>query len=92
VPRLLRTYPNMYADLSAGSGWNAITRDEAYGLGFQNALQDKLLFGTDVCYADTQGRMPQLGYLQRLRDEGSLTATAYDKIVSGNGLRLLGMG
>jgi uncharacterized protein len=90
VAHLLRTYPNMYADLSAGSGWNAITRDREYGIRFLNDCQDKLLFGTDVCFADPQGRMPQLRYLQQLRDEGKLTVTAYEKIASGNGLRLLG--
>jgi len=91
VARLLCTYPNMYADLSAGSGWNAITRDSAYGVRFLNEQQDKLLFGTDVCFADSEGRMPQLNYLQRLRDAGSLSSSAYEKIVSGNARRLLGM-
>ncbi|MHB0877739.1 MAG: amidohydrolase family protein [Anaerolineae bacterium] len=92
VARLLQSCPNMYADLSAGSGWNAITRDREYGIRFLNDLQDKLLFGTDVCFADAEGRMPQLKYLQQLRDDGNLSRVAYDKIVSGNGLRLLGKG
>jgi len=90
VPRLLRRYPNMYADLSAGSGWNAITRDPEYGIRFLNEFQDKLLFGTDVCFSDDAWRMPQLDYLRELLSEGKLSQTAFDKIVSGNALRLIG--
>ncbi|MGI6208087.1 MAG: amidohydrolase family protein [Anaerolineae bacterium] len=91
VARLLREYPNMYADTSAGSGWNALTRDPEYGIRFLEEFQDKILFGTDVCFADEEGRAPQLEYLKRLLAEGHLSQVAFDKIVSGNGLRLLGM-
>lgn len=89
LPRLLRRYPNLYADLSAHSGWNALTRDAAYGVRFLDEFQDKLLYGSDTCFADASGRMPQLGYLQRLRLEGALSRGAYDKIVGGNAVRLL---
>ena len=34
VPRLFRRYPNLYGDLSAGSGCNALARDEAYAISF----------------------------------------------------------
>jgi predicted TIM-barrel fold metal-dependent hydrolase len=91
VPRLLRQFPNLYADLSAGSGWNALTRDRAFGIRFLVEFQDKLLFGTDVCFADAQGRMPQLGYLKALLQERQLPAAAYEKIVAGNACRLLGL-
>jgi hypothetical protein len=90
VPRLLRRYPNLYADLSARSGWNALTRDPAYGLSFLDEFQDKLFFATDTCFADAAGRMPQLPYLQKLLAEGQLTPMAYDKITGGNARRLLG--
>jgi predicted TIM-barrel fold metal-dependent hydrolase len=45
--RYLRDYPNMYGDLSAGSGLNALTRDEAFAREFLTRHQDKLLFGSD---------------------------------------------
>jgi len=57
VPRLLRDYPNLYADISAGSGYNALTRDKEYGIRFLNEFQDKLLFGTDTCMGDAEGRI-----------------------------------
>lgn len=45
--RLLSDYHNMYADMSAGSGLNAITRDEEHYKGFIQRHQDKLLYGSD---------------------------------------------
>ena len=46
--RLLENHPNMYADLSANSGLNAITRDPDFGIPFLIKYADKLLFGTDA--------------------------------------------
>lgn len=45
--RYLSDYPNMYGDLSAGSGLNALTRDEEFTPGFLDRHQDKLLYGSD---------------------------------------------
>ncbi len=45
--RYLSDYPNMYGDLSAGSGLNALTRDEDFTRDFLKRHQDKLLFGSD---------------------------------------------
>lgn len=45
--RLLADYPNMYADLSAGSGYKSLTRDEENARKFIFRHQDKLLFGSD---------------------------------------------
>ncbi len=53
--RYLSDYPNMYGDLSAGSGLNAFTRDEDHGREFIQRHQDKLLFGSDCNDLDGQG-------------------------------------
>jgi len=45
--KYLADYPNMFGDLSAGSGLNALTRDEAFTRGFLERHQDKLLYGSD---------------------------------------------
>jgi predicted TIM-barrel fold metal-dependent hydrolase len=45
--RLLADYPNMYADMSAGSGLNAMLRDEDHARGFLERHQNKLLYGSD---------------------------------------------
>lgn len=45
--RYLADYPNMFGDLSAGSGLNALTRDPSFTPGFFQRHQDKLLYGSD---------------------------------------------
>jgi predicted TIM-barrel fold metal-dependent hydrolase len=45
--RYLADYPNVYADLSAGSGLNALTRDEAFTVDFFTRHQNKLMYGSD---------------------------------------------
>jgi len=45
--RYLADYPNMFGDLSAGSGLNALTRDEDFTRDFLKRHQDKLLYGSD---------------------------------------------
>ena len=45
--RYLSDYANMYGDLSAGSGLNALTRDEDHAKQFLDRHQDKLIYGSD---------------------------------------------
>lgn len=54
--RLLSDYPNMFGDLSAGSGLNFFTRDEEHARGFLERHQDQLMFGSDC--NDVFGRGP----------------------------------
>lgn len=54
--KYLADYPNMFADMSAGSGLNAIIRDEDHYRGFMQRHQDKLMFGSDC--NDLLGRGP----------------------------------
>ena len=45
--QLLRKYPNMYADLSGVSAFNALKRDQKFTKPFLEEHHQKLLFGTD---------------------------------------------
>lgn len=54
--RLLTDYPNMYGDLSAGSGLNALNRDPDFTRDFMARHQDKLLYGSNC--NDIIGRGP----------------------------------
>ena len=87
VPKLFRRYPNLWGDLSAGSGYNALTRDRAYGIRFLNEFQDRLCFGTDICYAKQD--LPLAGFLLELKAEGALSEETFEKIARGNARRLL---
>jgi len=51
-------HPNLYADLSAGSGLGALQRDSAHAVEFLERFQDRLLFGRD-CYEQALHRFLQ---------------------------------
>ncbi len=89
--RLLRSHPNLYADLSAMSGFNAISRDRRFGVRFLTEFQDRVLYGTDVCFRDAHGRMPHLQYLRGLLAAREISGEVFDKITGGNAQRLLRM-
>ena len=44
---LLEKYPNLYCDISAGSGHNALNRDRDFSRKFLETWQDRILFGRD---------------------------------------------
>ncbi len=79
VIEMFRQYPNLYADLSAMSARNALTRDRAFGRDFLLEFQDRLLYGRDSF--DNR--------LQELLTEMELPARVLDKIYAGNALRLI---
>ena len=79
LPTMLREYANLYCDLSAGSGRNALTRDPEYGKDFVLEFQDRLLYGRD--YFDN-------AHQETLNGMG-LPNDVLAKIYSGNALRLV---
>jgi predicted TIM-barrel fold metal-dependent hydrolase len=58
--RLLTAYPNMFGDMSAGSGVNALLRDEDHARSFLDRHQNKLLFGSD-CNCRAAGTVKCIG-------------------------------
>jgi predicted TIM-barrel fold metal-dependent hydrolase len=53
--KLLSNYPNLYGDLSANSGNNALSRDPEFTAGFLKRHEDKLIFGSDCACTDGKG-------------------------------------
>ena len=53
--KLLSDYPNLYGDLSANSGNNALSRDPEFTAGFLKRHEDKLIFGSDCACTDGKG-------------------------------------
>jgi predicted TIM-barrel fold metal-dependent hydrolase len=51
----LADYPNLFGDLSANSGNNAMSRDPAFTARFLERHQDKLMFGSDCSCSDGHG-------------------------------------
>lgn len=89
VPRLMRKYENLYGDLSAGSGWGALSRDEKYGAKFMEEFQDRLMFGTDICTPG--GEMPLVEFMIKMRDENKISETVFQKIARENAIRILSL-
>lgn len=89
VPKLLRRYPNLHGDLSDPSPWNALTRDPDYGARFVTEFQDRLLFGTDICFADMP--FPMVDLLLGWRAAGTITEAVFRKVARDNAIRLLGL-
>ncbi len=79
VVRMLRAYPNLHADISAGSGRNALDRDRTFAREFLVEFQDRLLFARDQF--DNHHR--------ELLESLELPAAALAKISGGNALRLV---
>ena len=89
VPKLFRRYRNLFGDLSAESGYNALSRNPDYAVRFLEEFQDRLLFGTDMCSADAKSKLP--GFLIGLEEQGKLSREAFTKIARDNAVRLLGL-
>lgn len=55
IERLLGEFPNLYADMSAGSGFNALSRDEEYTAQLIEKYPRQFLFGCDCPCRDGKG-------------------------------------
>jgi predicted TIM-barrel fold metal-dependent hydrolase len=90
--RYLADYPNMFGDLSAGSGKNALSRDEEHAVAFLERHQDKLMLGTDC--ADTIGEgdkcsgSGQIANVMQFVSDPEIRT----KILSGNAKRIIKLG
>ncbi len=88
---LMRKYPNLCGDMSAGSGYNAISRDPKFGYAFIEEFQDRLFYGTDICSpANINSDMLKLSaFLDDAMLNGKISYAAYEKVSRGNALKLL---
>ena len=86
--RLLSDYPNMYGDLSAGSGLNALQRDEAHAREFLKRHQNKLIYGSDCSDREGKGTpcsgSQQIDQVRRLSPDPAAT----QKMLHGNAARV----
>ena len=90
IEELLEKYPNLYGDMSAGSGLNAMTRDPKFTAWFMDKFQDQLMFGMDFCRVVPKENMTLSKLMDQLLAEGTITQTVYDKICWDNAAKNLG--
>lgn len=87
--RLLSDYPNIYGDLSAGSGLNALLRDEDHAVEFLKRHQNKLMYGSDCNDLFGEGEKcigsQQLATIRRLATDKKIR----QKILYENASRVL---
>jgi len=83
VEDIFAKFPNIYGDLSAGSGYNAITRDPDFGPAFLERCSDRLCFGTD--YLQPGQKCPIVEHIR----EVDISRKARNRIMHGNAKRIL---
>ncbi len=90
--RYLSDYPNMYGDLSAGSGKNALDRDPEHAVAFLERHQDKLCLGTDCPDIEGEGDTCKgSGQIENVRKFAS-NPVILEKIFSKNARRIIRFG
>lgn len=86
IDRLMDAYGNIYGEVSAGSGANALDRDLDFARQFLERRQDRILFGTD--FLSPGQNIPQFELFEEKLD---LAPEVREKIVRGNAQRLLNL-
>lgn len=86
VAYLLRNYPNLYCDLSAGSGFNALYRDPDYAYRFIEEFSDRLMFGTDFVMLGQKAELAT--WLDESFEKGCISEENYKKICRENAIRI----
>lgn len=89
VVELFEKYPNLYGDLSANSGGQAIMRDPEFGLAFLERFAHRLFFATDM--VNTHMTFPLGSWLDEQAAAGALSQDAYEKICRGNAQRVFAL-
>lgn len=87
--QLMRECPNLYCDLSAGSGANAMRRDPENAAKFMAEFSDRILYGCDICAACNVHQYEFDAFLTKMCEDGMLSEENYYKIVRGNALKIL---
>ncbi len=87
--KYLSDYPNMFGDLSAGSGRNALTRDEEHAAAFLEKHQDKLCYGTDCADPEGSGEKCSGSQTQAIVKRLLTDPVAQRKVFSSNARRVI---
>jgi len=89
---LMRRYPNLYCDLSAGSGSNALMRDPEFAARFIEEFSDRLMYACDICHPTNTHPFPFADFLEKMLDDGKISEENYVKLVRENAIRILKLG
>jgi len=90
ITELLRNYDNLYCDLSAGSGGNALMRDPEHAASFLTEFQDRIMYGCDICADSNTHPFVFRDFFDAFAESGAISETVYRKVSRCNALKLLG--
>jgi hypothetical protein len=86
IDKLMDAFPNLYGDLSAGSGAGAIQRDLTFGREFLIRRQERIMFGTD--YLSPGQGVPQFDLFEKSLE---IPEDVQRKIFRDNARNVLGL-
>ena len=89
IVRLMREYPNLYCDLSAGSGYTAMSRDSDFSYRFIEEFSDRLMYGTDICQPFQKTYLA--AWLDESFEKGCISEENYRKICRENAIRIFNL-
>lgn len=85
---LMRKYPNLCCDLSANSGYNAVSRDPEFGYAFIEEFKERIFFGPDICSPKDKRELSL--WLDKAYHDKNISEDTYVKVCRENVLSLLG--
>jgi len=88
LTRLMREYDNLYCDLSAGSGSNAMMRDPEHAAKFMAEFSDRIMYACDICAKENTFQYDFDAFLTQMVQSGALSMENYKKIVRENAIRV----
>jgi len=89
IVELMRHYPNLVCDLSAGSGFNAISRDPDFSGRFIEEFGDRLMYGTDICRPGQKTHLAK--WLDDAFESKLISEENYKNICRENAIRIFGI-
>ena len=93
LPEMMRECSNLYCDMSARSGANAMMRDPEYAAKFIEEFSDRILYGCDISnnlhHPDPEIHISFDKFLDKMVEDKKISEENYKKIVRDNAIRLL---
>ena len=86
VVSLMRECPNLYCDISADSGYTAISRDPEFSYRFIEEFSDRIMYASDTLFPNYMP--PQVAWLDEACERGDISYENYRKICRDNAIRI----
>ena len=89
ISELMRCYPNLYCDLSADSGFTAISRDPDFSARFIDEFGERIMFGTDIVRPGQTSKLS--AWLDEAHAAGLMSDENYANICRENAIKIFNL-